>query len=100
MYCTEKVHNRILRMRINGSWRGGARYDMPTLSNHESDRFFRGMEMEGDGVAIGDQLLLACQNGDAHTLQTMMSSVPGLDLSATAEDGVTFLMHTIIGAGE
>lgn len=56
--------------------------------------------MEGDGVAIGDQLLLACQNGDAHTLQTMMSSVPGLDLSATAEDGVTFLMHTIIGAGE
>ena len=55
---------------------------------------------EGEQVDAADQLLLACQNGDAHTLQAMMSSVAGLDLSMTTEDGVTLLMHTIIGAGE
>lgn len=53
-----------------------------------------------EGDAVGDQLLLACQNGDAHTLQTLMSSVAGLDLAMTTEDGVTLLMHTIIGAGK
>lgn len=53
-----------------------------------------------EGDAVGDQLLLACQNGDAHTLQTLMSSVAGLDLAMTTEDGVTLIMHTIIGAGK
>ena len=55
---------------------------------------------EGDKVDAADQLLLACQNGDAHSLQAMMSSVAGLDLSMATEDGVTLLMHAIIGAGE
>lgn len=52
------------------------------------------------GDVVSDQLLLACQNGDAHTLQTLMSSVAGLNLAMTTEDGVTLLMHTIIGAGK
>lgn len=51
------------------------------------------------GDVVGDQLLLACQNGDAHTLQTLMS-MAGLNLSMTTEDGVTLLMHAIIGAGK
>ena len=55
---------------------------------------------EEEKVNAADQLLLACQNGDAHSLQAMMSSVAGLDLSMATEDGVTLLMHTIIGAGE
>lgn len=55
---------------------------------------------EEEGDAVGDQLLLACQNGDAYTLQSLMSSVAGLDLAMTTEDGVTLLMHAIVGAGK
>ena len=55
---------------------------------------------EEEGGSVEEQLLLACQNGDAGTLQTIMSSVPGLDLSMATEDGVTLLMQAIIGAGE
>ena len=55
---------------------------------------------EEEAGSVEEQLLLACQNGDAGTLQTITSSVPGLDLSMATEDGVTLLMQTIIGAGE
>ena len=48
---------------------------------------------------VSTQLLAACQSGDAHALQSMMSSVAGVDLSMKTEGGVTLLMHTIIGAG-
>ena len=51
---------------------------------------------EGDSVT--EQLLTACQRGDAHALQSLLS-VADLDLSMTTEDGVTLIMHTVIGAG-
>ena len=49
--------------------------------------------------SVEERLLLACQSGDAHTVQRLMSEVPGLDVGMATEGGVTLLMHAIIGAG-
>lgn len=53
--------------------------------------------MMAEGGNLAEQVVTACQNGDAHTLQSLMSSA--VDLSMVTEDGVTLLMHVIIGAG-
>ena len=55
---------------------------------------------ESESGELADLLLSACQSGDAHALQSLLGSVTEADLvSLATEDGVTLLMHTIIGAG-
>ena len=56
-------------------------------------------EEEEEGVSVEQQLLLACQNGDVDTVHTLVTSVVGLDISLTTEDGATLITNTIIGAG-
>ena len=57
--------------------------------------------MEEEEESIEQKLLVACQNGDANTLQDILSSVPGLDVSmATDAEGFTLLMHSIVSAGK
>ena len=53
--------------------------------------------MAGEG-SVEERLLLACQSGDTHTVQRLMSEVPGLDVGMAME-GV-LLMHATIGTGE
>jgi ankyrin repeat protein len=57
------------------------------------------MEGESQETSVEEQLVVACQNGDADTLQRLMTSVLGLDLSLTTEDGATLITNTVIGAG-
>ena len=57
-------------------------------------------EGEPQETSVEEQLVQACQNGDASTLQTLMTSVPGLDLSLTTEDGATLITNAVIGAGQ
>lgn len=45
-------------------------------------------------------LLQSCQLGDPETLQRVVREYPDLDYNVTTEDGVTLLMHTVIGAGK
>ena len=56
-------------------------------------------EEEEEGVSVEQQLLLACQNGDVDTVHTLVTSVVGMDISLTTEDGATLITNTIIGAG-
>ena len=50
--------------------------------------------------SVEERLLLACQSGDTHTVQRLMSEVPGLDVGMAMEGGVILLMRATIGTGE
>ena len=81
---------------------GGARSCSAHASNAELKRILTPAAMEGEPqeTSVEEQLLVACQNGDADTLQRLMTSVLGLDLSLTTEDGATLITNTVIGAGQ
>ena len=49
--------------------------------------------------SVEERLLLACQSGDTHTMQRLMSEVPGFDVGMAME-GVVILMRATIGTGE
>ena len=57
--------------------------------------------MEGEEEAsVAEQLLQACQYGDAETLHQLITSSAGvLELSVTTEDGATLIINTVIAAG-